>query len=365
MPRAARTCLVALLVLSCWTASASAATYEWDEATGALTVTAASSDNGIGVRPSFLEPGTMSACGDDADYEVCGAWPDPSSVTIELTRESQDVGINIAALNARDGRHISVSIRGLNDSRVALYCSTKKTDPQTSCRISATARGLDLNSDGTEDVSFNGTRIDELEINTGDHADRIDLRRIQFPIRREKLERAAYAVLIDTGKGNDRILTGSTYDRVSGGPGNDYINTGAGNDSASGGIGNNTIISGPGDDILGYVGWGNDRINAGPGNDFIQAGNGRDRVIAGAGKDVVDHGRGPLWVNLGAGDDQLAHVRGPLTAFGGPGNDYFRVVPTYGAQRTARINCGPGYDRTSSAYPHRIGCEFAYRPYRP
>src|SRR3954468_19549993 len=81
-----------------------------------------------------------------------------------------------------------------------------------------------------------------------------------------------------------------------------YVQTGNGNDTIVSGAGNDTIRAGNGRDVV-TTGAGSDSIRAGNGNDRITAGSGSDRIEAGNGSDVINDGQGGDIDKAGSGDD--------------------------------------------------------------
>ncbi|MFN6486944.1 MULTISPECIES: hypothetical protein [unclassified Nostoc] len=119
---------------------------------------------------------------------------------------------------------------------------------------------------------------------------------------------------ISTGKGNDVILAGLEFFKISsylpyGGEaiffntlpvtGNTVINAGAGDDYVAVGLGNYAINLGNGNNIFdGSVTSGNIFVSAGNGDDIIDAG--------GLGNYQVDAGAGNNWIYLAAGNAQVS-----------------------------------------------------------
>ncbi len=118
-------------------------------------------------------------------------------------------------------------------------------------------------------------------------------------------------VHVQSGGGNDTIMTGAGNDLVIAGNGNDWVETGAGNDFVRAGNGRDTVIAGAGhdtvlggngsDSILG--GKGNDRIDGESGDDRIRGEAGNDRLNAGKGRDLLRGGTGADTIVSTAGDD--------------------------------------------------------------
>jgi Ca2+-binding RTX toxin-like protein len=168
---------------------------------------------------------------------------------------------------------------------------------------------------------------------------------------------------IDGGAGNDNITLGTGNDNINGGAGNDNITLGTGGGSVSGGSGNDKIISSVGDyqgssidggagtdtidfgllqtgvsinltngliqasttDIITKISGvenvigsnQNDTITGGKTGNNIDGGAGNDSIISNAGDDVVNGGPGSDVISGGAGYDNLT---------GGTGNDLFTFL---------------------------------------
>lgn len=149
---------------------------------------------------------------------------------------------------------------------------------------------------------------------------------------------------LDSGDGNDYLVSGSGADLVLGGLGNDFVWSDVGRNTIYGGSGNDTLLSGNGsspstdggvvhgegdnDDI--DVGGGNYTIDGGAGDDSIWSGAGNDSILGGAGNDVIDVGLGNDTVqgsdghdeiSTDGGADQVSGGNGDDTIFAGEGND--------------------------------------------
>ena len=150
---------------------------------------------------------------------------------------------------------------------------------------------------------------------------------------RNILEKNAYYLWIEGGKGNDTIVfeTGAcALDNVVvmggdgndvihgpdsrivfmyGGPGDDVLNAGLGHGDAylDGGGGNDRLIGGYGDDIL-IGGDGNDILTGGYGNDTLWGGEGKDVLYGGEADDIAKMTKPGDIVNLGPGNDQIDYI---------------------------------------------------------
>ena len=144
--------------------------------------------------------------------------------------------------------------------------------------------------------------------------------------------------IIDGGKGNDYIYSGTGYDLVHGGEGNDSITGLGGSDILFGDAGNDEIWGDGGKDIN-YGDYtpldqeGNDILSGGDGDDTLVGQGGDDTVYGGVGKDqlygddqnLIDtptsvHGND--YLDGGDDDDTLVGGGRADTLFGGAGNDH-------------------------------------------
>lgn len=127
-------------------------------------------------------------------------------------------------------------------------------------------------------------------------------------------------VVVDAGRGHDRIDGGDGDDEIRAGDGNDIVRgrggadeiwLGAGNDSSNGGDGADTIHGDDGrDTIVGAA--GDDSLSGGADNDSLSGDGDDDSLSGGPGSDVLSGG---------VGDDQLDGDGGRDRLRGGPGND--------------------------------------------
>ncbi len=118
--------------------------------------------------------------------------------------------------------------------------------------------------------------------------------------------------------GNDRIYS---YD-INSGDGNDLIVSRSGDDTIDSGNDNNRIFSQNGDDSI-DSGNGNDTINSGFGHDTINSGDGHDLIYSGAENDSINAGGGNDTISSGFGDDTIWSGSGNDQIFGGAGADTF------------------------------------------
>jgi Ca2+-binding RTX toxin-like protein len=128
-------------------------------------------------------------------------------------------------------------------------------------------------------------------------------------------------VVLEGGKGRDKLYGGPGDDELYGGKGRDKLYGGSGDDELYGGKGRDKLYGGPGDDEL-YGGRGNDKLYGGKGDDTLRGGQGGDVISGGANDDILDGGVGDDFLQGGAGADVF------FFDFGGgqaaPGNDVVR-----------------------------------------
>jgi Ca2+-binding RTX toxin-like protein len=156
---------------------------------------------------------------------------------------------------------------------------------------------------------------------------------------------------IDSGGGDQLILTGSGDDEVRAGRGHDWVATSSGSDSLFGESGNDRLDCGGGDDsarggsghdaIRG--GGGDDRIDGGGGHDFVWGNAGDDLLIGGSGDDILIGGKGRDELRGGRDDDLLiGHGSADTFVFGrGDGDD---TIPDF-AVRIDTIEIASGASR--------------------
>lgn len=151
----------------------------------------------------------------------------------------------------------------------------------------------------------------------------------------------AFALLIDTGSGNDRVVIGGGFTLnafIDAGDGNDRVKSGAGDDEIHGGDGNDWIHSGRGDDDL-FGEDGRDRLKGGSGSDAIDGGLGFDLLWGLSGSDTL-FGQ--------SGDDRLFGNGGHDILIGGDGRDILKGgggKDTVDSDASDRKTVGAEYER--------------------
>jgi Ca2+-binding RTX toxin-like protein len=105
----------------------------------------------------------------------------------------------------------------------------------------------------------------------------------------------AEGATIDGGRGDDRLISATGGNLLSGGPGNDHLSGAEADDTLAGEAGRDLVVG------LG----GADRIEGGPSADRLAGGAGRDEIYAGSGDDVIHAAdRDRDLVRCGRGDDR-------------------------------------------------------------
>ena len=175
--------------------------------------------------------------------------------------------------------------------------------------------------DSVDDLFASGIRI-----STGSSGDLIDASIVDVP------------VTVDSGSGNDTILTGSGDDSVVSNDGDNRIFTLGGNDSVTVGAGADRVFAGDGNDVI-DPGAGDDRVFGGDGNDTVAGSNGRDFIRGGRDADVLNGGSGFDTLFGDHGDDTINGDYGNDTIYGGNGRDFIQ-----GDSGNDRIFGNNGYD---------------------
>lgn len=109
--------------------------------------------------------------------------------------------------------------------------------------------------------------------------------------------------------GDDRIEGQSGRDRLFGGTGDDTLLGQRGDDRLSGQHGNDLLRGGTGSDTLSGRG-GSDKLYGEGGNDALYGGTSRDILWGGAGADTLDGGRGHDVLSGGSGGDEFVYATG-------------------------------------------------------
>lgn len=125
---------------------------------------------------------------------------------------------------------------------------------------------------------------------------------------------------IDAGNGRDHICSFGGEDVIFAGAGHDHVWAGAGDDFVDAGHGADVVFGENGDDLI-YGRNGMDDINGGRGEDVIFGGSGADWLSGDDGNDFIDGGRGHDMIKGGHGHDVLIGGTGQDRIFGGHGND--------------------------------------------
>jgi Ca2+-binding RTX toxin-like protein len=148
---------------------------------------------------------------------------------------------------------------------------------------------------------------------------------------------------INSGSGNDFVVTSAGDDFVNLGEGDDAAVLGLGDDIAIGGAGNDLLFGNAGDDVL-FGGTGDDIIRGGIGDDNLGGGSGNDNINGGAGNDIIRGGAGNDVMSGGAGDDLIIAGAGNDVLTGGEGKDTFRFVANSNAELDKVAGFNPTQD---------------------
>lgn len=170
---------------------------------------------------------------------------------------------------------------------------------------------------GNIDVEINGAsfRFDaedvvKVTVTSGDGSDRIE-------------NSTALPNFIESGAGDDTILTGDGRDTVYAGADDDVVRTGKGRDVVNAGFGDDSVQAGNGGDkVLG--GRGKDTLNGGGGSDVIDGGSSNDVLIGASGSDKMNGQSGADLLLGGSGKDELLGGTGRDILVGGDGLDSLR-----------------------------------------
>ena len=181
------------------------------------------------------------------------------------------------------------------------------------------ADDIQVHENGNEiEVFSNGARFDFLASNinsvtveTGLGADRIE-------------NTTALPTFVESGGGDDTIITGDGKDVIFSGADNDVVRTGKGADTVNAGFGDDDVQTGAGRDrALG--GNGADTINGGSGRDTIDGGSSNDVLIGSDGHDQLTGQSGADLILGGRGDDTISGGTGRDLLVGGDNEDSLRA----------------------------------------
>ena len=145
-----------------------------------------------------------------------------------------------------------------------------------------------------------------------DHALLIDLNHERYRI---KPASAKQIIEIHTLHGNDTVYIADTLKNPF------HIETGPGNDTVVTSNGHATVLTGPGDDMV-MTREGTSYIDTGEGNDIVNAnGSGKTVAYTGKGADFFRGGAGTAFVDAGEDDDVIVGGQSHSILCGGDGND--------------------------------------------
>jgi predicted outer membrane repeat protein len=196
--------------------------------------------------------------------------------------------------------------------------------PTATLAVSDSGGASVVRFDSVDDLFSSG-----ITISTGSAGDLIDASIVDVP------------VTVDSGSGNDTILTGSGDDSVTSSDGDNRVFTLGGDDSVVVGAGADRVYASDGNDFI-DPGAGNDRIFGGDGNDTIAGSNGRDFLRGGRDADMLKGGSGFDTLFGDHGDDTINGDNGNDTIYGGNGRDFIQ-----GDSGNDRLFGNNGYDTIS------------------
>lgn len=119
---------------------------------------------------------------------------------------------------------------------------------------------------------------------------------------------------INTGSGDDTVVTSSGFAQVYTGPGNDRVMTSDGR---------TYIETGEGNDVVNAIGSGVMTVYTGKGDDFVRGGAGRCYIETGEGNDIAIGGEQHSIISGGDGDDLLYAGQGSNALYSGLGDNAF------------------------------------------
>ncbi len=175
--------------------------------------------------------------------------------------------------------------------------------PTSTLAVSDSGGASVVRFDSVDDLFASG-----ITISTGSAGDLIDASIVDV------------AVTVDSGSGNDTILTGSGDDSVVSSDGDNRIFTLGGNDTVTVGAGADRVFAGDGNDVI-NPGAGDDRVFGDDGNDTVAGSDGRDFIRGGRDADVLNGGGGFDTLYGDHGDDTINGDNGNDTIYGGNGRD--------------------------------------------
>lgn len=129
---------------------------------------------------------------------------------------------------------------------------------------------------------------------------------------------------IETGVGNDTVVTNAQHTTVLTGDGNDIVMTGAGDNYVNTGDGDDIVNATGASSTVAYLGKGTDSFRGGAGTSFVNAGEGDDVVVGGQGHnilygndgdDVLTAGSGSNVIYTGKGENVLDGIKDSDTIF--------------------------------------------------
>ncbi len=214
-----------------------------------------------------------------------------NSIGMTIATQTADGSI----INDEASTAVSVSNGRLSltdGDRVLQLQATIDSDAQEIALTATEVVFFDDFGNATDELRFDESSINSIEMSLGDGADVVDLSPLSLPMT------------IAGGAGDDSLTTGSGDDVLVGESGNDDLDAGAGADLVGGGAGDDEVFGrGGADTLLGSD--GNDTLAGGGGPDSLNGGGGDDTLRGNSGHDVLTGSSGNDRMLGGFGIDTL------------------------------------------------------------
>ena len=136
---------------------------------------------------------------------------------------------------------------------------------------------------------------------------------------------------IETGAGNDTVVTNAQHATVLTGDGNDIVMTGAGDSYINTGAGNDIVNASSAGTTVAYTGKGADFFRGGAGTNFVDTGDGDDVAVGGPGHNILCGGDGDDLLTAGSGSNVIYTGKGQNILDGIKDNDkiFTESAPSY------------------------------------
>lgn len=152
-------------------------------------------------------------------------------------------------------------------------------------------------------------------------------------------------VIIDSGQGDDLVLTGAGPAQVYAGPGDDRILTGDGRSYIEAGDGDDDVRAYGHADMTVYGGEGRDHLQGGAARSFIDGGDGDDEIIGGRSHNILSGGDGNDRVVAGPASNALYAGNGFDEIDGLKSDDILFATPRSSIAPVAGGTPGPARER--------------------